>query len=255
MINVSNMTVRFGDLTIVDNLSFTLEENQWLMIVGPNGAGKSTVINAISQGVPYEGNVFLNGQDISLIKPLNLAKKMGVLSQNHHVGYSFSVEEVVKLGRYAYSPKAFSTISDDDEDKIKNALSITGLTNIKHQSVLTLSGGELQRTFLAQLFAQDPDLLVLDEPTNHLDLIYQKQMFGIIKLWMQEKGRSVISVVHDLSLAKLYGNNAILMDKGKAISQGNINHVFTRDNLKKVYGMDVYSWMNNMLSSWHDELS
>ena len=116
--------------------------------------------------------------------------------------------------------------------------------------MLTLSGGETQRVFLAQVLAQNPQILVLDEPANHLDLNYQQQIFSLIQEWLKEPGRAVLSVVHDLSLARKYGTHAILMDHGKSISQGIISDVMTPDNLQQVYGMNVYEWMREMLSQW-----
>ena len=120
----------------------------------------------------------------------------------------------------------------------------------RYQSVLTLSGGELQRTFLAQVFAQNPKVLLLDEPTNHLDLVYQKQVFALIKDWLKVPGRAVVSVVHDLSLAKAFGSDAILLSKGKMVKQGSVDSVLSSENLDPVYGMDVYAWMQEMLSQW-----
>ena len=251
MLDVNNLTVRIGSLTILNNISFSLKEQQWLMIVGPNGAGKSTIVNAISQGVPYTGKVLFEGADVSKCKPSKLAKNIGVLTQSHNVGYSFSVEEVVRLGRYSYSPGFFSSADgDDDEERVENALELTGMIPFRNHSVLTLSGGELQRTFLAQIFAQAPKLLILDEPTNHLDLVYQKQVFELIHEWTKKTGCAVMSVVHDLSLARAYGSDAMLLDKGEIVSLGAIDSVLTRENLDLVYSMDVYQWMQHMLSQW-----
>ncbi len=250
MLEVDNLSVRFGSLTIVDDICFSLKEKQWLMVVGPNGAGKSTIVNAISQGVSYTGKIVFESLDVAHCKPTKLAKNIGVLTQNHHVGYSFTVEEVVRLGRYSYSPGIFSSPDDEDETKVEEALALTGMKPFRAHSVLTLSGGELQRTFLAQIFAQDPKLLILDEPTNHLDLVYQKQVFGLIREWTKKTGRAVISVVHDLSLARTYGTDAVLLNKGKIISSGAIGEVLTRENLESVYSMDVYQWMRDMLSQW-----
>ena len=106
---------------------------------------------------------------------------------------------------------------------VELALEKTGMTAQRRQSVLTLSGGELQRTFLAQVFAQDPKYLLLDEPTNHLDLIYQRQVFALIKEWLAQGDRAVISVVHDLSLAKKYGTRALLLDHGCMAAIGDTN--------------------------------
>lgn len=250
MLEVKNLTVQFGSLIIVDDVSFSVSEGQWLMIVGPNGAGKSTIINAVSQGVPYTGTVLFNGKDVKSSKPQELAKNIGVLTQNHFVGYSFTVEEVVKLGRYAYAPGIFSTAREEDNQKISDAIHMTGMEPFLKQSVLTLSGGELQRTFLAQLFAQDPKLLLLDEPTNHLDLVYQKQMFALIRQWVMDTGRAVISVVHDLSLARAYGTHALMLNGGRLVADGATREVLTPANLNAVYSMDVYAWMQEMLSQW-----
>ena len=250
MLKAENVTVRYGEHTIVDNLSFHLQEGQWLMLAGPNGAGKSTLIHAVSQGAPYTGNITLAGKNIRRYKPAQLARKIGVLAQKNNVGYAYTVEEVVGLGRYAHSKGFLAGKDDDGEARVENALALTGLTGLRKASVLTLSGGELQRTFLAQVFAQDPEILILDEPANHLDLVYQKHIFSLIQQWLWQPGRAVLSVVHDLSLAKKYGTHAVLMNRGKGIAQGRLDDVLTPDNLHAVYDMDVYSWMREMLGQW-----
>ena len=251
MLKVENLTVTYGDLTILDGVSFDLAPGEWLMIVGPNGAGKSTLINAITGGVPAKGSVFFEGRNARTMKAHELARGIGVLAQNHFVGYAFSVEEVVRLGRYAYAPTIFSRHSGE-EQAVRAALEQTGLYELRHQSVLTLSGGELQRTFLAQTFCQDPRLLLLDEPTNHLDLVYQKQVFELIQKWLKQEGRAVISVVHDLSLAQAYGTRALLLDHGRVMADGPMEKVFSDEVLNRVYGMDVRAWMIRMLAQWKE---
>ena len=250
ILEVKNLTVRYGNLTIVDNVSFSLEQGRWLMIIGPNGAGKSTIAKAITQGVDYTGQVLWEGMDIKQMKPTEIAKRIGVLTQSHLMGYSFTVEEVVRLGRYSYAPGIFSPRDDQDIEQVEAALEKTGLAKLRNQSILTLSGGELQRTFLAHIFAQDPLLLLLDEPTNHLDLLYQKQVLGLIRDWIRTTGRTVVSVVHDLSLAKAYGTDALLINKGKLVTVGAIEEVLTRENLHAVYDMDVNDWMCSLLGQW-----
>lgn len=250
MLEIKNLCVRYGTLDIVKNVSFAVQDGEWLMIAGPNGAGKSTIINAVTGGVPYTGQILLNGQDIRKNKPTELAKSVGVLTQNHYVGYSFSVEEVVRLGRYAYSPGVLAKRCDDDEKMVEDALEKTGMAAQRTQSVLTLSGGELQRTFLAQVFAQNPKYLLLDEPTNHLDLIYQRQVFTLIKEWLKQGDRAVISVVHDLSLARKYGTRALLLNRGQTAAIDSADKALSREMLEQVYGMDVYAYMKEMLSQW-----
>lgn len=250
MLKASHITVRYGEHTVVDDLSFQLQEGQWLMLAGPNGAGKSTLIETISQGVPYAGAIELEGQDIRRYKAAQLARKIGVLAQKNSVGYAYSVEEVVGLGRYAYTSNFLSTRDEGGRDQVEKALELTGLLDLRRASVLTLSGGELQRTFLAQVFAQNPQLLILDEPANHLDLVYQKHIFSLISQWLKQPGRAVLSVVHDLSLARRYGTHAVLMNRGRCAAQGEIDAVLTPENLRSVYDMDVYAWMHEMLEQW-----
>ena len=252
MLQVNDLSVRYGEHTIVDDVSFRLKEGQWLMLAGPNGAGKSTLIHAISQGVKYSGKVLLYGSDIRKYRPAKLAREIGVLSQKNNVSYSYTVEEVVSLGRYAHSRGIFSNGDDSGERRVEDALKLTGLESLRHSSVLNLSGGELQRTFLAQVFAQDPRILILDEPANHLDLVYQKHIFSLIHEWLKQPGRAVLSVVHDLSLAKKYGTHGVLLHRGRTIAQGPLDTVLTPENLDPVYDMDVYGWMNSMLSQWND---
>ena len=238
--------------TIVEGVSVAVDEGEWLMIIGPNGAGKSTIVKAISGIFSYEGSILCEGEEVKKIRPVRLARKMGVLAQTSAVGYSFTVREVVSMGRYSHSPSIFSIKPQNEDEIIEKAIVNAGLSGLESQSVLTLSGGELQRVFLAQLFAQDPDILVLDEPSNHLDLVYQKQIFELIRNWLKEKeGRCVISVVHDLTLAKVYGTKALLLDQGKQIAFGDPDKVFDPSLLEKVYGMDVHAWMQNLLSVWH----
>ena len=163
-----------------------------------------------------------------------------------------SAEDTATYERMEQELDSFGAAIDRQEraERLERALSLTGLTGLRHASVLTLSGGELQRTFLAQVFAQDPQILLLDEPANHLDLIYQKHIFSLIQQWLRQPGRAVLSVVHDLSLARKYGTHAVLMHRGQCAAQGAIDGVLSPERLQRVYGMDVYGWMRDMLSQW-----
>lgn len=254
MLEVKALSARLGQKQVLEDLSFSLEEGRWLMIAGPNGAGKSTAVKALTRGVDYQGSILFEGEDIRKKKSAELARCMGVLAQSNPVSYSFTVEEVVSLGRYSHTPGLFSSdrhrAGKPERDMVEYALELTGMASRRRQSVLTLSGGELQRTFLAQALAQDPKLLILDEPTNHLDLLYQKQVFELIGEWLKTPGRAVISVTHDLSLAKAYGTEVLLMDQGRKAAWGRAEEVLTAEALKRVYRMDVYDWMRKMLSQW-----
>lgn len=250
MLRCEHVTVRYGQRSVVDDVSFTLEEGQWLMLAGPNGAGKSTLLEAVAQGVPYTGRVLLEGRDVRRFRPHELARRLGVMAQKNAAGYAYTVEEVVQLGRYAHAPGFLGAGDRSAAQHVDQALAVTGLEGIRRQSVLTLSGGELQRVFLAQVFAQDPQILLLDEPANHLDLVYQKHIFTLIGDWLKQPGRAVLSVVHDLSLARRFGTHAVLLSEGRCTAQGRIGEVMTPDNLNAVYRMDVAGWMRDMLGQW-----
>ena len=250
MLKVEHLSVSYGNKQVLRDVSFEVAAGHWLMIVGPNGAGKTTIISAVSQGVPYTGTVTFEGKDVRRMKSRTLARCIGVLSQKHNVSYSFTTEEVIRLGRYSHRPGFFEGGRDESERLVAEAIEMTGMEPFLDQSVLTLSGGELQRAFLAQLFAQAPQMLLLDEPTNHLDLIYQKQVFSLVRDWIDRTGGAVLSVVHDLSLAKAYGTEALLLREGEAIRQGSIAEVMSPRALQEVYGMDVYAWMREMYGQW-----
>jgi iron complex transport system ATP-binding protein len=250
MLQADKITVRYGTRTALDSLSFSLEEHQWLMLVGPNGAGKSTLIRALAQNIPYTGTFTLLGQQLNAMKPAERAKLIGFLSQSHSVQYAYTVEEIVRLGRYAHTRGYLSHRDEDGEAAVTHALELTGMTKYRNTDILSLSGGELQRAFLAQVFAQQPQLLVLDEPANHLDLPYQQRIFELIDDWREQPGHAVLSVVHDLGLAKRFGTHAVLLNEGRCMSQGECNDVLSNENLSSVYRMDVHGWMRGQLKLW-----
>lgn len=251
VLSIKGLTAKIKGKVLVEDISLDAYQNEILMIVGPNGAGKSSLIKAVMGTIPHTGSAYINGDDIKDMKPQMLAKKIGVLTQYNNLAYSFSVEEVVKMGRYSHVKDFFGRLTKQDDEMVENALELTGISHIRNQCVLTLSGGELQRVFLAQLFAQDPQVLILDEPTNHLDLQYQIHIFDIIKQWIKQGDRTVIAVVHDLNLALHYGEKAILLKDGKKVQYGDIKEVLSKENLENVYNVDVFGHMNKMLDNWN----
>lgn len=250
LIQVKNLSVHLSGFCLLKEVTFDLEAHDRLMIVGPNGAGKSTLIQAMVQGVPYQGEIILEGTNLASLSSQERARKVGVFAQRNEVHYGFSVKEVVALGRYSYRQGFLSANDEEEQIKVKEALEATGLSGKSEQSVLTLSGGELQRVFLAQLFAQDPQILLLDEPTNHLDILFHKELQELISTWAQKNGRAVIAVVHDLSLARLYGNKTLLLAGGEVKAFGSQKEVFGQGPLNEVYQMDVFRWMETLYAPW-----
>jgi len=252
MLAAEEVTVRYGAQEAVSGLSLHVRSGEWWMVVGPNGAGKTTLAGVLGRSVPFEGRVTLEERDIRSFSPQEYARKVGVLSQNHTAVYGFTVEEVVRLGRYARRGGFLRGGDPDAGAKLESALALTGLSSMRSRNMTALSGGELQRVFLAQVLCQDPEILILDEPANHLDLPFQQELFTLVSSWLQVPGRAVVTVMHDLSLAMRYGSHALLMDRGRCVAEGKVRDVLSSDNLRKVYGMDVHAWMRGLLAQWEE---
>ncbi len=165
LLDVNGLSVRYnGALTIVDNVSFSLDGGDWLHDRRPQRRGKSTIVNAVSQGVPYSGEVRILGKDVRRYRAHELAKLIGAVA--------VAFDGLWLYGRFRCAPGAlrlcaglFSGGGRDDEHAVLQALEQTGMTRFADQNCSHLRG-ELQRTFLAQLFAQNPRVLLRDEPTN-----------------------------------------------------------------------------------------
>ncbi len=250
MLDIQNLSVRIGRKPVVENISFNLKKNEIFTIVGPNGAGKTMLIRAIMQLVPYTGKVFLDGINISEINPRLLAKRIGVLSQNHNIVFDYKVRQVVELGRYSHNTNFFSAFQKEDDLLSDKAMELTGIREFENRSVLTLSGGELQRVFLAQIFAQDPQIIIFDEPTNHLDFQYKVEVFELVKKWVHQGDRAAIMVVHDLNFVYAYATRTLLMKEGQGYAIGENSKVLTPENLQAAYDIDVSGWMKKITAQW-----
>ena len=249
MLKVRGLSVALKGTPILQDIHLDVQPGDWLMLVGPNGAGKSTLLNALAQATPYSGQADFEGAPLKGMKAAHRARRLGLLGQRYQPGYAFTALEVIRLGRYAHSGFLRGP-GPGDEQAVMDAARQMGVEAFLHRSLLTLSGGELQRVFLAQLLAQNPKLLLLDEPANHLDLPYQRQLFELIGAWVQQGERAVISVAHDLSLARRYGSRGLLLHQGRVLAQGDIAQVLTREHLARAYGMDVPAYLRELLGSW-----
>ena len=202
MLNAENVTVRYGAHTVVDRLSFSLEEGQWLMLVGPNGAGKSSLISAIAQGVPYEGEIRLNGRNLRDFRPAELARKIAVLAQQHTISYGYTVEEIVQLGRYAHQRGLLGRRDEDGPDAVERALELTGMKLLRKKSLLELSGGEVQRVLLAMALEPLPNILILDEPMSGVDEAGERQLMGLLDEIRTNYDLSILISTHDFAALK-----------------------------------------------------
>lgn len=244
LLDVEDLSVFSNKNCLIKNVSFSLSQGDWFMIIGPNGSGKSSLIKGIMGDLETKGNVIFQGEDFHKFNNKEKALRIGVLSQKINVTYAFTVKEIVELGLFSQSKGFFD--NKIDSPKVDEILIKTNLYQLKDRNVLTLSGGELQRVFLAQTFLQNPDILILDEPVNNLDINYQKEIFDLIKEWLKKENKGVISVIHDLNIASTFATKAMLIKNSQVLAYGDKENVFSSKNLNLAYGIDVRQWLKSI---------
>lgn len=253
MLEVSNINAGYGKKQVLFDISFSLEEGQHLSIIGPNGSGKTTLLRVLDNLISYEGDVKLDGKNIKEMKRLELAQKVGFLSQLSELYFNFTVYDTVMMGRYAHhNTNPFSGVDEQDKEAVEHSLDAVSISDLRGREINTLSGGQLQRVFLAKVIAQDAKYILLDEPTNHLDLGYQVEFISFIKSWANENGKTVIGVLHDLNLAMLLTENVLLLESGSVASYSTLQQVLRDGTLDKAYNMKVLDYMKTSLSKFQE---
>ncbi|MGL5973314.1 MAG: ABC transporter ATP-binding protein [Oscillospiraceae bacterium] len=251
MLDINNLSCGYNNKNIINGLSFSIKENENICILGANGSGKTTILKAISGILPISsGDIFINGVNIRTLKRKDISRKMALLSQLTTQIFSYTVFDTVMLGRYVHNKNSIFQKKDDvDKRMVLDCLDKTGVLNLKDTLITELSGGQLQRVFLARVFAQDPDIILLDEPTNHLDLKYQVELINNLRQWSEQKNKCVVGVLHDVNLALSFADKILLLDKGEIISYENKQN-FDLSLINKIYDMDVKKHMINSLKIW-----
>lgn len=249
MIEINNLYSGYENIDIIKNISININKGENLCIIGPNGCGKSTLLKTIANIIDYRGHIKIDNLEVSSLNRKNLAKKIGLMSQISQIYFPYSVYDAVSIGRYAYNNNLFG-LSKKDKEIILECIDKVGLIDYKDKMINELSGGQLQRVFLAKVFAQDPDIILLDEPTNHLDLKHQIELLENLNKWTKENNKIVIAVLHDLNLVQYIADNVLLLNDGVMIKYGKVNEVLKDDVLKRVYGLDIREFMVNILKKW-----
>lgn len=251
MITLHDVKAGYNGTQILHGVSFELKDGENLSIIGPNGCGKTTLLRAIAGTLPFTGDILLDGVNIKTMKRKALAKKVSMLSQTTQLYFNYTVLETVMMGRYVHEDGGlFRSVSDTDKNAVMAALETVDMLCLKDREVDTLSGGQLQRVFLAKILAQDPDIILLDEPTNHLDLSYQIELIRFLNAWSKRDGKMVIGVLHDINLAMLLTDNVLLMENGCIRAFGTNKEIYTSDVLGAAYKMDVAGYMLETLRKW-----
>jgi iron complex transport system ATP-binding protein len=233
LIETRHVTVRYGERTVLRDISLQFGSGELVAIAGPNGAGKSTLLGVISGlKTHFEGECLLWNKPVASWHRRELAKRLTLVPQSQSIDFPFSAKQIVAMGRAPFSDRMFE--SPEDERAVLEAMHLTGVTEFAHRDVRTLSGGERQRVILASALAQQPEALLLDEPTTYLDLRHQVEIYELVARLCAD-GLLALCVTHDLNLAAAYASRIVLLKDGQVVEDGDPHDVLQSSILSKVF--------------------
>ncbi|NLD77318.1 MAG: ABC transporter ATP-binding protein [Acidimicrobiales bacterium] len=240
-----HLVLAYQATTVVHGVSLSLRAGQVSALIGPNGSGKSTVLRSLARLHRVQsGRVTLDrdGEQVEAgpLSARDFARRVTLLSQSRPHPAGLEVRDVVAFGRHPHR-KRFASLTDADRAAIDRAIGLTGLTDMQDRGVDQLSGGELQRVWLATCLAQDTGVLLLDEPTNHLDLRYQVEILDLVRELADEHATAIGIVLHDLNHAAMVADDVVLLHHGAVHSCGCPADVLTNASLSEVYGLPIHT--------------
>ncbi len=237
MLTVTNLTKRYQEKTVVDNISLNIEKQKLISIIGANGAGKSTLLSLITQLIkPDSGEVSIDGKSVNVYSRDVLAKKISLLRQSNNINLKITVRELVEFGRFPYSK---GKLTKEDKQQVDKALAYMGLDSLADEYLDKISGGERQRAFIAMIVAQNTDYILLDEPLNNLDMKYSVQIMKTLRKMVDNLGKTIIIVIHDINFASCYSDEIIALRGGALISHDTTDKIIDNKMLQKIYDMDI----------------
>ena len=237
-IGFCDLTVSYNGTDAVVGFNDLLHSGEWLCLIGPNGAGKSSVLRAAAGLVPYTGSVAINQTEIPAASARWRAQHIAYVPQAPVIPTDMSVYEYVLLGRNPYI-NYFSSETSHDRDVIDRVLNRLDLVQFSARKLGTLSGGEVQRLVIARALAQEAPVLLLDEPTSALDIGHQQQALELVDGLRREQGLTIISAMHDLTLAGLYADRLVLLHEGHRVAEGTAKQVLKSETLAEFYGVSA----------------
>ena len=238
MIGARGVTVDLGGRRILDGIDLAVASGEWLSIVGPNGAGKTTLLRWLAGLVRGAGELELDGRPASSLRRRDRARLVALVPQIPVVPDGMTVADYVLLGRTPHI-HPLGVEGTADLGAVHDALDRLELVDFAGRVVSTLSGGERQRVLIARALAQGSPIVLLDEPTTSLDVGHQQQVLELVDLLRRQHGLSVVSTMHDLTLAGQYAERLVLLDAGKVVVDGAAADVLTEENLARYYGARV----------------
>lgn len=237
MVEVQEITKKYGNTAVVDQVSVSIPKGKITSFIGPNGAGKSTLLSIVSRLITKDsGEVLIDEQEISSVKSNALAKKIAILKQSNDLNVRLTVKELVGFGRFPYSQ---GRLTKEDRQFVQDAIDYMELSDMQNKYLDELSGGQRQRAFIAMVIAQDTDYILLDEPLNNLDMKHSVQIMKVLKRLVNELGKTVVIVIHDVNFASVYSDYIVALKHGKIVHQGPKDEMIDKEVLRDVYDMDI----------------
>ena len=237
MIEISKISKRYQETTVLDNITTTIQRGGITSIIGPNGAGKSTLLSVIGRLLmPESGMVSVNGMDVAATESDVLAKNLSILRQENQFVSRLTVEEFGGFGRYPYSK---GRLTLEDKKVIDESLDFLNLTEFRHRYLDELSGGQRQRTYVAMVLCQDTEYVMLDEPLNNLDMKHAVIMMKLLRKAADELGKTIIIVIHDINFASVYSDYILAMRNGQLYYHGSPKEIMKSDIIEDIFDTPV----------------
>lgn len=236
MVTIKSVSKAYNEKKVIEDVSLTIEKGKITSFIGPNGAGKSTLISMISRLIAQDnGEITIEGKDINEANDNELAKKISILKQSNAINMKLTIRELVSFGRFPYSQ---GKLKKEDWKKVDEAISYMELEDLQDKYLDELSGGQRQRAHIAMVIAQDTEYILLDEPLNNLDMRHSVQIMKTLRRLVDELGKTIVIVIHDINFASCYSDHIVALKDGKIVKQGRTCDVIDECVLKDIYEMD-----------------
>jgi iron complex transport system ATP-binding protein len=237
-IAIRGLSASYDRAQVVHDLSVEVREGSWLTMIGPNGAGKTTVLRAIAGLLDFTGEIIIGADSVRATPRRKLARLVAYVPQRPVIPVGATVTDYVLMGRNPYI-RYLSSESRSDLETVASILARLDLDEFAQREVSLLSGGEIQRAVLARALAQQAPILLLDEPTSALDVGHQQQVLELVDRLRREEGLTVVSTMHDLTIAGQYSEEFLLLDRGRSVAHGGPADVLREDLIGRYYGASV----------------
>lgn len=234
LLEVQDVSVRYAQEPVLSHLTFSVAQGEFVALIGPNGSGKSSLVRALCGLAEYEGSIQIEGKELETCSAAKRAGMIAVSMQFLPDFSSYSVQDLVLLGRVPFMPH-FKGFSQKDYALAKQAIASCRLNGLEQRLFSTLSGGEKQRCAIACALCSDSEMLICDEPTNHLDIGHQLEVMRLLER-LHTQGKTIFVVLHDLNLAARFCRRLILLDRGRIVRDGTCAQVLEEKMLSEVYG-------------------